>query len=104
MKNILIASLLFVCASLLFAHGMKIEVSISENGTVSGVAKYSADAPVANASVTVTNTDGEKVYTGKTDENGAFTFQVTEQDAYTIKVRQGGHQGTYTIKAEDLPE
>lgn len=104
MNKIIVIMLLVLAPVALFAHGMKVTVEAGDDGSVTGTAMYAADSPVVGAKVTVTNSKGEKVFKGKTGEDGTFSFTIECRDNYKIKVRHGGHQGKTTLNKADLPE
>lgn len=49
-------------------------------------AKYVDNTKLANYSVSVTNSAGEEVSTGKTDKYGMYTFTAKDNDVYTAKL------------------
>jgi hypothetical protein len=61
-------------------------------GKLTGVVKDPTGAPVAGASVTVTNTAAGGVQTATTDDNGAYTFPVLPVGQYDLDVSCAGFE------------
>src|SRR5205085_12543127 len=53
--------------------------------------------PAEGAAVTVTDTDGNRVAAGTTDERGVWTFPRPPAGTYTIVVEQAGHRTAVTL-------
>lgn len=98
----LIAILIFTLSTNAFAHKMTVEASVESGATVVGSAHY-GKTPVVEAEVRVIAPDGKILLKTKTNDKGEFTFEVTHRCDLKIEVREGGHKGTTTLPAEDLP-
>lgn len=76
-----------------------------EGSTAHVESKFSAGKGVNEGKVTVTAPDGTILVTGKTDESGAFSFEIPRRTELTVTVSAGlGHQGEWTIRPEEISE
>src|SRR5579884_2699761 len=73
--------LAFVCLAALPALAQKI------TGAISGTVTDATGAAVPNATVTVTNTATNKVYTVTTDSQGGYTIPELPESSYTVDVK-----------------
>jgi nickel transport protein len=85
------------------AHKMTVEAWVESGATVAGEARYHK-TPVVGAAVKVTAPDGAVLAETKTDDEGKFRFEVKHRCNLTITVTDGGHRGTASIPADDLPD
>ncbi len=91
------------------AHRIYVDV----NSQIVEIEAYYGDGkPVRNADVTVYRSNDEVYITGKTDDDGKFSFEVTDPDSeyLTIVVEQLGHKaeakigtGVESDSDEDMP-
>ncbi len=76
-----------------------------EGDTAHVEGRFAGGKPVQGGTVTVKGPGGEVLLTGKTDETGTFSFQIPQPSELKVVVSAGmGHQGDWTIKAEEIAE
>lgn len=89
--------LLTTASASVSAHRIYLDV-VQQTVTVEA---YFGDGKVAkNAEITVYTSDGEIYLTGTTDEEGRFSFDITEDvdsENMTVEVEQVGHKDSVTI-------
>jgi len=96
--------LMLVFTTLTYAHGMNVKASVSDDGVLTITAQYHGGHPVEGAKVTVTTAEGEELFAGKTDSEGAASFTLACRADLKIAVRQGSHRGTATVTLDSIPE
>lgn len=95
----LAAALLLMAAGF---HKMTVEAYVESGAKIVGEARYHS-TPVTGALVRALAPDGAKLAETKTDDAGAFSFTAKYRCDHRIEVNDGGHKGTITIPAGDLP-
>ena len=74
-----------------------------EGDTVHTQSKFSGGKPAKNSTVVVYDDDGNQLLEGKTDDEGAFSFQVPKRTALTVALKASmGHAAEWRIPAEDI--
>lgn len=94
---LVLTMLLFVSiAGITSAHRIYVDVT---SQTIEIEAYYGDGKPVKNADVTVYKTNDEVYLTGKTDDDGRFSFEVKDVDSeyLRIEVEQIGHKAEVNI-------
>lgn len=100
----LLAVGLSIAAGPAWAHKLKV-FATAEGATLVGYAYFSSGGRPRQASVTVTDADGEVLATAITDDEGRFRVEVTRRIDHRITVDGGdGHAATYTVAASELPD
>lgn len=99
-----VAVLLAATLALAAAHKMHVDLYLGEGATIEGEAYYSAESKVAGATVVFFAPDDKKLGETRTDDNGAFSFEAKYRCDHRVTVTLGGHRGTATLPAEDLPD
>lgn len=102
MKRALLAfCLLLLGAAPAFAHKIKL-FAAAEGMSVSGYAYFSGGARAQGADIAA-HVGDRQVFSGKTDDQGAFRFTTTEAADHRLTVDSGdGHTAGFTLKAEEL--
>jgi nickel transport protein len=76
-----------------------------EGDTVHVESKFSGGKRVQGGEVIVYDLEDNQLLTGKTDEQGEFSFTVPQQTGLKVEVIAGmGHRGDWTIPAEEMGE
>jgi nickel transport protein len=84
-----------------FAHKIKL-FATAEGMSVSGYAYFSGGTRAQGADFAA-HVGERQVFSGKTDDQGAFRFTATESADHRLTVDSGdGHVAGFTIKAEEL--
>ncbi len=94
MKKLLVFvfSFLFVLTAQSFAHKISAFVDV-EDGNVSLVSYFSDGTPAKNAKVTVYDSKGNVVLTGRTNKEGEFDFKVKKSGKYrAVVLAELGHR------------
>jgi nickel transport protein len=100
---IALAAALSVAGSEALAHKMKL-FATAEGAVVSGRVYFSPGGQALDAQVTATTPDGATVFVGRTDQQGAFRFEVQRRVDHRLTADGGdGHEASFTIKAAELP-
>ena len=74
-----------------------------EGDTVYTQSKFSGGKPAKNSTVVVYDDEGNQLLEGKTDDEGAFSFQVPKRTALTVALKASmGHLAEWTIPAEEV--
>lgn len=74
-----------------------------EGDTVYGETKFSGGRPAMDAAIVVTGPEGNQLLTTRTDDQGEFSFKVPQKTDLKIQLKAGtGHQGDWTIRAEEI--
>jgi nickel transport protein len=65
--------------------------------------KFSGGRKVKDGQIIVTDADGVELLTGKTDDQGEFSFKIPQKTELKIVLLAGvGHRGEWTLSVEDL--
>ncbi len=94
MKKLLVFvfSFLFVLTAQSFAHKISAFVDV-EDGNVSLVSYFSDGTPAKNAKVTVYDSKGNVVLTGRTNKEGEFDFKIKKSGKYkAVVLAELGHR------------
>ncbi len=94
MKRLLVFvfSFLFVLTAQSFAHKISAFVDV-EDGNVSLVSYFSDGTPAKNAKVTVYDSKGNVVLTGRTNKEGEFDFKIKKSGKYkAVVLAELGHR------------
>lgn len=84
------------------AHDVSVWAEVAK-GKVHVEAYFSDGTPVGDVPVTVSNSEGKVLLTGRTSAKGVFDFDPPVKAALTITVSVGGgHDASARIKAKDL--
>jgi nickel transport protein len=74
-----------------------------EGDTVYGETKFSGGRPAMDAEIVVTGPEGNQLLTTRTDDQGEFSFKIPQKTELKIQLMAGaGHQGDWTIRAEEI--
>jgi len=74
-----------------------------EGGTVHTQSKFSGGKRAKNSTVVVYDEEGNQLLEGKTDDDGAFSFQVPQRTALTVALKASmGHLAEWRIPAEEI--
>ena len=96
--------LILLAASTASAHNVTIFAWV-EGGMVHTESKFSGGRKAKKASIEVYDKAGTKLLTGKTDENGEFSFKLPKKEELKIVLLAGmGHGNQWTLTAEDIAE
>src|SRR4051794_36181267 len=82
------------------AHDMRAKW-IAEAGTFRVEAWYDGDELVQQGAVTLTDSSGAVVASGKTDDRGVWTCPRPSPGSYTLVVEQAGHRFTGAVTVPD---
>ncbi|MBB5047417.1 nickel transport protein [Rhodopseudomonas rhenobacensis] len=86
------------------AHKMKL-FATAEGAVVSGYVYFSPGGRAQDAQIAATAADGATVFSGRTDAQGGFRFEVQRRADYRIAADGGdGHEAHFTITAAELPQ
>ena len=101
------AVLILLCASWLVtdtAHAHRVTVFAWVDGDrITGKSKFAGGKPLRSAKISVMSSDGTELYTGLTNQQGEFSFQIPQQTDLRIVVNAGpGHRGEWVIRAADM--
>ena len=101
MRLLLMAFLfLLVAVQPASAHRLKLFATV-EGGTVSGYGFFIGGGRPQGATIVMRGKDGAEVYRGKTDDNGAFSWQPAHPMDITILIDAGdGHMAKTDIAAD----
>lgn len=96
MMSCLATLLFFSVTGIVSAHRMNIDVT---KQTIEIEAYYGDGKPVKNGDIRVYKANDEIYLTGKTDDNGKFSFEVKDIDSeyLIIEVKQTGHKAELKI-------
>jgi len=91
-------------ASVEFADAHRVNIfAWVEGDTVYVESKFPGGKPVTGGKVVVTDSQGLELLTGKTNDQGEFSFKVPKRDALTITLIAGmGHQADWKISAGEI--
>ncbi len=107
MKDIFFKTIVFILLSLLLsntalAHKVTVFAWV-EGNTVYGESKFSGGRKAQGAEVIVSDLEGNRLLTAKTDQNGDFSFPVPKKTGLKIELIAGmGHKGEWTLTAEEV--
>jgi nickel transport protein len=92
------------CGSSAIAYAHKVNVFAYVEGDQIYVQGYFSDGTKAkNSDVTVYRDNGQELTKGRTDEDGAFTFNIRGQQSLRIVLNAGqGHQASYVIPTDEI--
>jgi len=95
---------LFISVSPAIAH--KVTVFAWVNGDTAFVeSKFAGGRKVKEGEVVVSDSEGNQLLKGKTNDEGEFSFKIPKKTALTVTIIAGmGHQGEWTIPAEEIGE
>jgi nickel transport protein len=103
-KTLLIAVALFSAATAAMAHKVKC-FAAADGAKVAGYAWMSGGARPKGVPFKVMDPSGAVLLEGKTDGKGEFSFVPPKHCDLTIIVYAGpGHEGKFTIRADELPD
>ena len=102
-SKLIAIALIMMFSVISFAHKMNVEAYVVSGSKIKGSASYHT-TPVVNGKVKALAPDGKVLAEATTDEKGQFSFKVEVRCNIQIVVIDGGHKGTASIPAEDLPE
>jgi nickel transport protein len=95
---------MLLTASTTLAHNVTIFAWV-EGDTVYTESKFSSGRKAKKATVDVYDTTDTKLLSGKTDENGEFSFKLPKKEALKIVLHAGmGHGNEWIITTEDIAE
>lgn len=94
--SVLVMLIIVSIAGIVSAHRIYVDVT---QQTIEIEAYYGDGKPVKNADVTVYKSNDEVYLTGKTDDDGKFSFEVKDVDTeyLRIEVEQIGHKAEVNI-------
>jgi len=84
------------------AHGMLVDCTVLEDGTVRVEAYYIDGTPVSNGVVRVRDSAGRVLLQGTTNAQGVFDFRPVRAEDLQVEVIQAGHKAKGRVKAEAL--
>ena len=85
-----------------FAHRVNVFAWV-EGDTVFVESKFSGGKKVKNGTIIVTDSSGAELLTGKTSDQGEFSFKLPRRTELKITLKAGmGHQAEWTIPVEDI--
>jgi len=97
-------SLVLALPSIARAHRVNVFAYV-EDGTIHTESYFSGGAPCRECKIEVSDGSGKLLLTGKTDEQGEFSFTPPIRGDMKIVLWAGmGHRAEYTLKAEELPD
>jgi nickel transport protein len=95
-------AVLFLTPYAAVAHRVNVFAWV-EGDTVHVESKFAGGREVNRGRVTVLDPQGRELLTGTTDEKGEYSFKAPAKTDLRIVLAAGeGHQGSWTIKAEEL--
>ncbi len=96
--------MIFLFISVSPANAHKVTVFAWVNGdTVFVESKFAGGRKVKEGEVVVSDSEGNQLLKGKTNDEGEFSFKIPKKTALTVTLIAGmGHQGEWTIPAEDI--
>lgn len=106
-KLILFQTLVLIFFSFLFssaalAHKVTVFAWV-EGDTVYGESKFSGGRKAQGAEVIVSDPEGNRLLSTKTDDNGDFSFPIPQKTGLKIELIAGmGHKGEWTLSAEEI--
>ncbi|MGE0083746.1 MAG: carboxypeptidase-like regulatory domain-containing protein [Desulfococcaceae bacterium] len=106
-KHIFSQILVFILFSFLFsstalAHKVTVFAWV-EGNTVYGEGKFSGGRKAQGAEVIVSDTEGNRLLSTKTDDNGDFSFPIPKKTGLRIELIAGmGHKGEWMIPVEEV--
>lgn len=104
LRWVLLAAGLSVAVGPAWAHKLK-AFATAEGATLVGYAYFSSGGRSRQASVTVTDADGEVLATTITDDEGNFRVEAKRRIDHQVIVDGGdGHAATYAVTASELPD
>lgn len=84
------------------AHGLSVFAWV-EGDTAHVQGKFSGGKYIKGGDVTVMGPGGEELITGKTNDQGVFSFRIPRKSDLKIVISAGmGHQGDWTIRADEI--
>ncbi len=99
---ILLIFMLFFQANEAVAHKVMI-FAWAEGDTVHTESKFSGGKKVKGGEIIISDLDGNKFITGKTDDEGEFSFKIPKKTSLKIEVIASmGHRGEWTLPVEEL--
>lgn len=85
-----------------FAHRVTVFAWV-EGDTVHVESKFSGSKKVKGGTIVVTDSSGAELLTGKTNDQGEFSFKLPRRTTLKITLKAGmGHQAEWTIPVEDF--
>ncbi len=95
--------LIFLClAQSSFAHKVTVFAWV-EGDRVFTESKFSGGKKAINAPIEIFDDKGTKILEGRTDENGLFSFKITEKTGMKVVLLAGmGHKAEWIIPIEDF--
>jgi len=95
---------LFISVTPAIAHKVTVFAWV-DGDTVFVESKFAGGRKVKEGDVVVSDSDGNQLLTGKTNDEGEFSFKIPKKTALTITLVAGmGHQGEWRIPAEEIGE
>ena len=74
-----------------------------DGDTVHTESKFSGGKKVVGGQVVVTDLQGNRLEEGQTDENGTFSFKMSQRTPMRIELIAGmGHRGEWVVSAEEV--
>lgn len=74
-----------------------------DGDTVHTESKFSGGKKVVGGQVVVTDLQGNRLVEGQTDENGTFSFKMSQRTPMRIELIAGmGHRGEWVVRAEEV--
>ena len=84
------------------AHKINVFAWVDED-TVFVESKFSGGKRVKEGTITVSDLEGNQLLSGKTNDQGEFSFQIPKKTTLKIVLIAGmGHQGEWTIPVEEI--
>lgn len=101
-KIVIVMALLLLTPCAARAHRLSVFAWVEDDvAHVEG--KFSGGKPVMGGEVIVTDSGGNTLITGETDDQGTFSFQIPRKSDLKVVVSAGmGHQGDWTIRADEI--
>lgn len=101
----LFAMLLLALAPLpAWAHSFHV-FALGDGDVIEGYAYFGGGARPHEAALSVEDSTGKTLFTGKTNNEGEFRLKIDHLDDYTIRTNTGdGHAASYVVKASELSD
>ncbi|MCG6894117.1 MAG: hypothetical protein LJE65_10960 [Desulfobacteraceae bacterium] len=101
-----LAWILFILAPAIPAQAHRVSVfAWVEGDTVHTESKFGGGRKAKGAVIEVYDETGKMLLTGKTDDNGAFSFAVPKIATLEVVLKAGtGHQGSWTVSEAEIRE
>ena len=102
--RIVLTGVVLLVASPCYAHKINVFATV-EGETIVGYAYSSGGERIRHQTVILQNSQGEDIEKMTTNENGEFSFTVTQRDDYRVVMELAdGHRASFTITADEFSE